>query len=165
LVSIHAILLLDMEKHKPQSVPSAFWPVTFPLLVGAAAVIALLVWAAAASAGGSDLSRFADLSAVLLIILMMVLSVVPLLLLGGIAYGLLRLYRIIPRGTRQLQQILEKVETAVKKAASVVTEPMIRVKSAAAGIKEPISHPSRKAGKRTDGERIELEVKKGDQDD
>jgi hypothetical protein len=72
---------------------------------------------------------------------------------------------VIPRGTRRLQQILEKVEAAVEKAASVITEPVIRVKSAAAGVKGPFPKPSREPGKRTDREKIELEVKKGDQDE
>lgn len=154
-----------MKENQRKPVPSAFWPVTFPLLVGAGLVIALLVWAAAASAGGADLSRFADLSAALLIVLMMVLSVVPLLILVGIAFGLFRLYQVIPRGTRWLQQILKQVQEIVKKASSVITEPVIRIESTAAGIKEPFPRKSRGTRGSFDGERFEVDVKKGDQDD
>lgn len=124
-----------MKEEQHSSVPSAFWPVVFPLLVGAALVSGVLIWAIAASAGGSDLSRFADLSAVLMIILMILISVFPLLLLAGIAYGLFQLYSVLPKGTRWLGDALDQVRNAVHVSSDKVTKPIIAIKSAGAGIR------------------------------
>jgi hypothetical protein len=130
--------------------------------VGAVLVLGVLIWAISASAGGGDLSQFADLSAVLLIILMILLSVVPLLILAGIAYGLFQLYRVLPRGTRWLRDALAQVRKAVQVSSEKVTRPMIAVKSGGAGIRAIFRRKSK--GDSQDDQRVNsgIQVMKGD---
>ena len=119
------------EKHKK----SPFWQVGFPLIVGVIVMLAVAVWAVIASAGGADLSRYADTSAVVFITLALLLTLIPLFLLGGIAYGLYRLYEIIPRGTGWLARAASRLEELSRRAAKLIVEPVLRVESFQAGVK------------------------------
>ena len=119
------------EKHRK----SPFWQVIFPLLVGTIVMLAVAVWAVIASAGGADLSRYADTSAVVFVILAILLSLIPLFLLGGIAYGLYRLSEVIPRGTRWLARAASQLEELSRRAATIIVEPVLRVESFLAGLK------------------------------
>ncbi|MDZ7843488.1 MAG: hypothetical protein U5K99_01595 [Anaerolineales bacterium] len=123
-----------MKNDNRTNYPSPFWSVIFPLLVGSILIAALGVWAIITSAGGGDVSRFADLSAVLLIILLGLFFLAPLFLLGAAAYGLFRLYDVIPQGTRWLLGGSRKVQEMVTRAAELTAEPVLRVKSFQAGL-------------------------------
>lgn len=124
-----------MKSDNRTNYPSPFWSVIFPLLVGSILIAAFGVWAIITSAGGEDVSRFADLSAVLLIILLALFFLAPLFLLGGAAYGLFRLYDVIPQGTRWLLGGSRKVQEMATRAAELTAEPVLRVKSFQAGLK------------------------------
>ena len=124
-----------MDKTKPATNPSAFWPVVFPLLIGALLFLGLGAWAAAASARGADLGRWADLSALLILIFLMVISVFPLLILAGLAWGVFKLGEVVPQGTRWVGSRLEDVQKIIEKASSVVVEPVLRAKGFQAGLR------------------------------
>lgn len=127
-----------MDKNKPAPISSAFWPVVFPLLIGAVLFLGLGAWAAAASAGGADLGRWADLSALLILIFLMVISVFPLLILAGLAWGVFKLGEVVPQGTRWVASRLEDVQRIIEKASAGVVEPVLRVKGFQAGLRRII---------------------------
>jgi hypothetical protein len=114
---------------------AAFWQVYLPLIVGSAAILGLGVWAVAVAAGGADVSRFADTSAVVLIIPVLVFSLIPLALLGLLIYGLLRLIQILPKGTARVRTFLDRVNQGVVNFSEKAVEPILRLKSIRAGLK------------------------------
>lgn len=113
----------------------AFWQVTFPIVLGSIAILGLVVWAAIGAAGGADVSRFADISVVILIIPAMLFSLLPLALLAGVIYGLFRLLHILPKGMRRVRAFLGRVHDGVVTFSAKTVEPILRVKSAWVGLK------------------------------
>lgn len=114
---------------------SAIWQIYLPFFMGSGAILGLGVWAMIAAAKGADVSRFADVSTVLLVIPVIFVSLIPLVLLSGIVYGVSRLIVILPRGTRRVQEILDRIQRVVKKASDTAVMPIFRVKGVWAGLK------------------------------
>ncbi len=113
----------------------AFWQVTFPIVMGSIVILGLGIWAAVGAAEGADVSRFADISAVILIIPAMLFSLLPLALLVVLIYGLSRLLHILPKGMRRVKAFLEHVHDGVVTFSTKTVEPILRVKSLWAGLK------------------------------
>jgi len=114
---------------------SVWWQIYLPLIAGSAVILGLGVWAAFASASGTDISRFADGSAVLLIIPVLIVSLMPLALLLLVVYGVIKLIEIIPRGTRRIQQVLEKIRHGVDRGSRRIVQPFAAVEGVWAGLR------------------------------
>lgn len=114
---------------------SVLLQIYLPLFLGSALILGLGVWAALASARGTDISRFADVSAVLLIIPVLIGSLIPLAFLLGLAYGVIKLIEIIPSGTRRVQEVLEKIRHGVDRGSRRVVQPFLAVGGMWAGLK------------------------------
>ena len=112
------------KKKSPRG--SAFWQITFPALVGTLLVLALGIWFGLTGSDGS-ISRFAEISTVLLAIPVYLFSLLIGLLLVGLVYLVGRLIQGIPPMTDRLVTILEKVQDGAKQGsrslARLVIEP------------------------------------------
>jgi hypothetical protein len=124
-----------MDENKKTYHKGAFWQITAPLILGAVVIFGFGVWAAIEAVGGADVSRFADISAVFLLIPAMLLSLLPLALLGLLIYGLTRLMHFLPEGTRRVRRFVKRVHKVVDTASAKVVEPILRIKSVGAGLK------------------------------
>lgn len=123
-----------MEEHNKSYPKSMFWQIIAPLILGGVAILSFGVWAAIEASGGADVSRFADISAVFLLIPVLLLSLLPLALLGLLIYGLTRLIYILPEGTRRVRRLLLRVQNVVADISMKVVEPILWIKSAGAGL-------------------------------
>ncbi|MFO8035699.1 MAG: hypothetical protein R6U57_03625 [Anaerolineales bacterium] len=124
-----------MDDHHKAFRKGAFWQITAPLVLGGVAILSFGVWAAIEAAGGADVSRYAEISAVFLVIPALFLSVLPLALLILLIYGLTRLMHILPEGTRRVRLFLERVQKMVTDISTKMVEPILWIKSAGAGLR------------------------------
>lgn len=120
------------RKHRRE----VFWQVTVPLLVGAILVLAAGVGVIYVGATNlSPVDRWASISIIWLIIPMMFVALIFLVVIAGLAYGLVRLIGILPKYTRQVQDLFVSIEARVKNAADSAVEPALRVQSIVAGLR------------------------------
>jgi len=106
-----------------------FWQVFFPLGLGAILLVGICVLPVAAVAQGGDVSKWADISLMWIILPVMFFSLIPLALLGGSVYGLVRLFEKMPGWMFRLQGIFEQVRGIVRQVADKVVEPVIQAQS------------------------------------
>lgn len=105
-----------------------FWQITFPLLVGLLLIIALAGWTIF-TAVLSDVRQAADTSLIFLLAPMMILVVIPLVLLAGLAYGVIWLNHNISGYLHQAQDAFVQVRDGVRRGADKVVEPVLNFKS------------------------------------
>jgi membrane protein required for beta-lactamase induction len=124
-----------MEQKKKRPAGSDFWQIIFPSALGALILILLGVWLVL-SAGTANVSRFAEISTVLLVVPVFFLALLVGLILVGVIYGVSRFMDLIPRMTEPVLAVLEKIRQAAgafsKASARLVIEPTAWV----AGVKK-----------------------------
>jgi hypothetical protein len=113
---------------------STFWQIIFPTL--AAAVLFLLagIWVILYSSPG-NVSRFAEISTVLLVIPVFFMSLLGLLLLGGLIALVLKIIQGIPPITIWILDILEKVREIIRAISKNLVKPVIEPASYLAGFR------------------------------
>ena len=92
------------------------------------ALIAFLLW-------GSNMagaSAWADASLILLLLPVIVLSVIPIVLLAALVYGVTYLTRQIPVPAHQAQQSIAKIGRIIELSTKRAIQPLIVVKAGAA---------------------------------
>ena len=113
------------KKQSPRG--SEFWQIIFPTLVGAAMVLTLGIWFGITGSTGS-LSRFAEISTVLLAIPVYIAALLFALVLIGLIYLITRLIQGVPEFTGRVLQFLDKIRNGAFKAsqsiAGLVIEPV-----------------------------------------
>lgn len=120
------------RKHRRE----VFWQVTVPLLVGAILVLAAGVGVIYVGATNlTPVDRWASISIIWLIIPMMFVALIFLAVITSLAYGLVRLIGILPKYTRQVQDLFVSIEARVKSAADSAVEPTLRVQGIIAGLR------------------------------
>ena len=92
------------------------------------AAVAWLLW----NGGMAGASAWADASLILLLVPVLVLSVIPIVLLAALAYGVSYLLGQIPVPAHQVQQSLAQVQRIAEVASDRVSKPVIVFKSGAA---------------------------------
>lgn len=109
-----------------QPAGSSFWQVVFPAILAAVLLILVGVWIAAQGSAAS-VSRYAEISTVLLVIPTAIASLVFGLILVGVIYLVSQIMHRIPPVTGWILKGLEKVREAVgavsKRSAGVVIGP------------------------------------------
>ena len=123
---------LTQRQHRKE----VLWQITLPLAIGVLLVLAAGIgvgYAGASKAGPVD--RWASISTIWLIIPMMAVALIFLAVTAALAYGLMRLNALLPRYTRQLQDVFVVIEARVKRAADAAVEPALRARSAFAGLR------------------------------
>ncbi len=113
---------------------SDLWQIFFPTLVGLILVGLLCAWIVVAVSPG-NISRFAEISTVLLVIPVLFFSLFSLLLLGLLVYLVQRIIQVIPPFTTQVVEFLEKIQEAVRKISEVIVKPVIQPSSMITGIR------------------------------
>lgn len=127
-----------MTEKSRASKGSEFWQIFFPALVGLILVGLLCAWIVVSVSPGT-LTRFAEISTVLLVIPVIFFSLFSFLLLGLLIYLVQRLIQIIPPFTGRVVEYLERVQEIVQKISAMLVKPVIRPTSVVLGIKNIFS--------------------------
>ena len=117
---------------------SEFWQIFFPTLVGLILVGLICAWIVVGVSPG-NISRFAEISTVLLVIPVLFFSLFAFLLLGLLIYLVQRVIQVIPPFTTQAVEFLEKIKQAVQKISELIVKPVIQPTSVITGIRNIFS--------------------------
>jgi hypothetical protein len=110
------------------------WQIAFPLTIGILLVLGLAVWTILAGVQGGNVSQPADTSLIFLLIPTMVMAIIPLTILAGLAYGVIRINNELPKYFYQAQKAMRGVQAGVQNAADKLVAPVIHFKSTIAAI-------------------------------
>ncbi len=127
-------------EEKTKTNPTAFWQITFPLILGSTLIAALAVWAVIAAISEKGIRQQADTSAILLLAPLILISLVPLALTGLTAYAIIRLNKILPKYTRRGQELASQAEEKIKNLADKLAEPVFRIESFWASLRTLFRH-------------------------
>ncbi len=122
-----------MRETKTPPAGSFFWQITFPILSGGLLLTALTVWMILA-ASQPAISRFAEISTVLLVIPVLIASLIPLAILGAMVFGLSWLIGHLPVATGWIQQRVAVLTNVLSRISNLAVEPVIRPLSLISGL-------------------------------
>lgn len=106
--------------------------ITLPMIIFVLIILALAVFAATGAPG--NVSRWASVSLIWLIIPMILVAFILLVILGALAFGVIRVTGILPEYAHQVQDIFTMIGEIVKQGSDTVVEPFLRVHSFRASI-------------------------------
>lgn len=104
------------------------WQVTLPLALGSLAVLVVAGLVVALGAAG-DASLWADISLVWLLAPLLLACLLPLALLGGLAYAVVQVIAVLPGYARQVQDFFVLVRLRLAQAEDRLVEPLLRLQS------------------------------------
>ncbi len=111
-----------------------WWQIILPLLLGMLVICGLSAGAIAAGIGAvGEVSRWADISAIWLIIPPIALALILLVLVGGLAYGVTKLLQVLPPYARLAQDYLVLVSVRARQISNKAVEPVLKARSFWAG--------------------------------
>lgn len=115
-----------MKEKKKYPAGLNFWQIILPTLLGAVLIILAGLWFVL-SAGPGNVTRFAEISTVLLVIPVLFFALLIGLILAGMIYAVNWIMNWIPKMTAPVLTILEKIRQAAgmisKNSARLVIEP------------------------------------------
>jgi len=117
---------------------SEFWQIFFPALIGLILVGLLCTWIVLSVSPG-NITRFSEISTVLLVIPVLFFSLFSFVLLGLLIYLVERLIRVIPPFTIQVVEILDKVQEFVHNISETIVKPIIQPTSTITAIRNIFS--------------------------
>ncbi|MEE8356872.1 MAG: hypothetical protein V3R33_06140 [Anaerolineales bacterium] len=135
-----------MEKKKEHPAGSGFWQIIFPTIIGTIVILLVCVWVVI-GVGAGNISRFADLSTVLLVIPVFFFLMIVMFVLGASTYLVVRLMHGLPSITRKILEFLEKISDGVGRISGLVVKPVIQPTAILHGIKEVL--PKKNPGTRS----------------
>ena len=124
----------------------AWWQITFPLLLALVLLLAVagsVIWVAVTPVAQDQVSRWADVSTIWLLLPVLGFSVLFLAFFAGITYGIIRLIQVVPGFMRLIHNYVLVVQSKVNQIMDLVTEPFLKTHSAAAGLKAFRRHLSK----------------------
>ncbi len=124
-----------MEKRKEPAAGSGFWQIIFPTIIGTIVILLVCVWVVI-GVGAGNITRFAELSTVLLVIPVLFFSLISLFVLGALIYLVVRLMHGLPSITSRILEFLEKIREVVGKISDFVVKPVIQPTAILRGIRE-----------------------------
>jgi len=111
-----------------------FWQITFPLIIALLLILGLVgVVIFAGFQGLGEVSRWADVSLIWLLLPALVVVLVMLLMLSGVVYLITRLLAILPGYARLAQDFFYLVQVRVKSISDKLVEPVLKLRSFKAG--------------------------------
>jgi hypothetical protein len=113
-----------MAEKKKSPRGSEFWQIIFPALVGAVLLLALGIWFGFTGSSGS-ISRFAQISTVLLAIPVYIISLLFALLLAGMIYLVGKLIQGIPPVAERLVNLLNRIRGSASQASKSLARVVI----------------------------------------
>jgi hypothetical protein len=124
----HLIPKRNLETQK-QHRRQMFWQVFFPLGVGVILMLVVCVLPVAAIAQGGEVRKWADISLMWVILPGMIFSLIPLALLAGSIYGLVKLFRLLPGWMFRVQGVFNQIRNLVRQYSDKAVEPVLQVQS------------------------------------
>jgi hypothetical protein len=124
-----------MDKKKEHVAGSDFWQIIFPAIIGTIVILLVCVWVVI-GIGAGNITRFAELSTVLLVIPVLFFSLISLFVLGALTYLVVRLMNGLPSITSRTLEFLEKIREVVRKISDFVVKPVIEPTAFLRGIRE-----------------------------
>jgi len=113
-----------------------FRQITLPLALGVLIILlAAVAVALAAGRGMGDVSGWADVSLIWLIVPGMLFVFILLVLTAGLAYAVTRLLGVVPPFARQVQDFFVLVQYRIQKIADAAVEPALRAGALAASLR------------------------------
>lgn len=103
------------------------WQITLPLILG----IFLFLGASILVTVGAniDVSRLADATLVWLIIPWLIVSLLGVLILSGLVYGVVKLIQVLPFAFYRLYAFLRRVHGIIRQAGDKAVEPVLKTAS------------------------------------
>ena len=123
-----------MAEKKKVPVGSSFWQIIFPTLIGALLLLLVGIWVILYTSPG-NISRFAEISTVLLVIPVLFSSLLLMLLLGALIVLVLKIIQGLPTITEWILDKLEWVQKGVRAVSETTAVSVIRPAALLAGIR------------------------------
>jgi len=111
-----------------------FWQITFPFLIALIILLGLVagvIFAGYTNAG--DVSRWADVSIMWLLLPVLVIAIILFLILSGVVYLITKLLAVLPGYARLVQDFFVLVQVRVKSISDKLVEPILKLHSFKAG--------------------------------
>ena len=111
-----------------------FWQITFPLIIALLLILCMVTGVILAGVKGlGDISRWADISLIWLLIPAIILTLISFIAVIGFIYLVTRLLGILPGYARLGQDYVHLFQVHSKKIANQVVEPFLKLHSFKAG--------------------------------
>jgi len=114
-----------MEKKKKPAAGSSFWQIIFPAVVGTIFILLICAWVVI-GVGAGNISRFAELSTVLLILPVLFFLLIILVILGACVVLSVKMIRGLPPITSRIVEFLDKIRDGASKISEIVVQPVIQ---------------------------------------
>lgn len=113
-----------------------FWQIIFPLLIACLITISIAILAILSVNIAKDtVTRWSMISTIWVILPLLLSGVVLLGILGGMIYGLIRLFGVLPQALQWLQWRFYEIWAISRIISDRVTSPFIQIHSSIAGFK------------------------------
>ena len=111
--------------------------ITLPLIVGVIVLLAVAILFVVLALRGQDqtVSTWGDISLIWLIMPSLFIALIFLVLLAGLAYGVIKLIEILPRFFLKLQNAIATAGASIKRVNDALVEPIIKIRSFTASLK------------------------------
>lgn len=123
-----------MAKKKKASAGSFFWQIIFPTLIGTVLILFVGIWVILYTSPG-NVTRFAEISTVFLVIPVLFSSLFILLLLGALIILVIKIIQGLPSITGWILDKLEQIQKAVQTVSEKAVLPIVRPAAILAGIR------------------------------
>ncbi len=124
------------ERAESQHKRQRLLQIWLPLGLAIGVVFGGAIWAAvAAGSPGPSLTKYADISAIWLILPLCLMGILFLIVLAALIYLTGRAYRGLPDLDRKVQAVFHRIENGVRNAADQAVKPIYSVNSWSAGRK------------------------------
>lgn len=117
---------------------SFFWQILFPTIIGTLLVLFVGIWTILYTSPG-NISRFAEISTVLLVIPVIFSSLFWLLLFGALIVLVIKIIQELPSITEWILDKLEKIQKGVRAVSGTAVVPVVRPAALLAGIRRIFS--------------------------
>ena len=114
-----------MVKKKETPAGSSFWQIIFPAAAGTIFILLICIWVAS-GVGAGNISRFAELSTVLLILPVLFFSLIILVVLSAFVVLSVKMIRGLPPITSRIVEFLDKIRHGVSKFSEIIVQPVIQ---------------------------------------
>ena len=114
-----------MAEKKENPAGSSFWQIIFPAAAGTIFILLICIWIAS-GVGAGNISRFAELSTVLLILPVLFFSLIILVVLSAFVVLSVRIIRGLPPITSRIVEFLDKISDGVSKFSEIIVQPVIQ---------------------------------------
>jgi hypothetical protein len=127
-----------MAEKKKDPAGSYFWQIIFPTLIGTLLILSVGIWVILYTSSG-NISRFAEVSTVLLVIPVLFSSLLLMLLLVALIILIIKIIQGLPSITGWILDKLEWVKKGVQAVSENAVVPVVRPAALLAGIRRIFS--------------------------